>query len=56
MQVLIKFGDFGQHTIVVHITTLGIVNGELVRGFGYTSKGYICGQKLKNAQILQYLS
>lgn len=38
MQVLIKFGDFGQHTIVVPITTLGIVNGELVRGFGYTSK------------------
>lgn len=29
MQVLIKFGDFGQHTIVVPITTLGIVNGEL---------------------------
>ena len=56
MQVLIKFGDFGQHTIVVPITTLGIVNGELVRGFGYTSKGYIYGQKLKNAQILQYLS
>lgn len=63
MKVLIKFGDFGQHTIVVPITTLGIVNGELVRGFGYTSKGanretrgYICGQKLKNAQIVQYLS
>lgn len=56
MQVLIKFGDFGQHTIVVPITMLGIANGELVRGFGYTSKGYICGQKLKNAQILQYLS
>ena len=56
MRVVIKFGDFGQHTIVVPITTLGIVNGELVRGFGYTSEGYICGQKLKNAQILQYLS
>lgn len=56
MQVLIKFGDLGQHTIVVPITTLGIVNGELVRGFGYTSKGYICGQKLNNAQIVQYIS
>lgn len=56
MKALIKFGDFGQHTIVVPIATLGIVNGELVRGFVYTSKGYICGQKLKNAQIVQYLS
>lgn len=53
MKAVIKFGDFGQHTIVVPITTLGIVNGELIRGFGYTSKGYICGQKLK---IVQYLS
>ena len=56
MQALIKFGDFGQYTIIVPLTTLIIVDGQLVLDFGYTSKGYICGQKLKNAEIVQYLS
>lgn len=56
MKALIKFGSFGQHTIIVPLTTLGIVDGQLVRGFGYTSEGYICGQKLINAEIVQYLS
>ena len=36
MKALIKFGAFGQYTILVPIDTLGCVDGVLVRGFGYT--------------------
>lgn len=39
MKAVIKFGAFGQYTIVVPIDTLGIVDGMLVRGFGYTERG-----------------
>lgn len=56
MKAVIKFGAFGQHTIVVPTTTLGIVDGVLVRGFGYTERGFICGQKLINAEILAWLT
>ena len=56
MKAVIKFGPLGQHTIVVAIDTLGIVNGQLVRGFGYTARGYVCGQKLINAEIVAWLS
>jgi hypothetical protein len=56
VKAFIKFGAFGQYTIIVPITTLGIVDGQLVRGFGYTERGYICGQKLINAEIVAWLS
>lgn len=56
MKAVIKFGAFGQYTIVVSITTLGIVDGVLVRGFGYTERGFIRGQKLINAEILAWLT
>ena len=39
MKALIKFGAFGQYTILVPIDTLGCVDGVLVRGFGYTELG-----------------
>lgn len=56
MKAVIKFGAFGQHTILVPIHTLGCVDGVLVRGFGYTERGFICGQKLINAEILAWLT
>ena len=56
MKAVIKFGAFGQYTILVPVTTLGIVDGVLVRGFGYTERGFICGQKLINAEILAWLT
>lgn len=56
MKALIKFGAFGQYTIIVPVTTLGIVYGQLVRGFGYTERGYTCGQKLINAEIVAWIS
>lgn len=56
MKALIKHGTFGQHIIIVPIHTLGLVDGVRVRGFGYTEKGFICGQKLINAEILEWLA
>lgn len=56
MKTLIKFGALGQYTILVPITTLGIVDGVLVRGFGYIERGFIHGQKLINAEILAWLT
>lgn len=48
MKALIKFG---QYTMLVPIDTLGCVDG-----FGYTERGFICGQKLINAEILAWLT
>lgn len=56
MKALIKFGNFGQYTILVPIHTLGLVDVVLVRGFGYTEREFICGQKLINAEILAWIA
>lgn len=56
MKAVIKFGLFGQYIIIVPIHTLGLVDDVLVRGFGYTEQGFICGQKLINAEILAWIA
>lgn len=52
MRLLINYGSHHQYQCLVPAERLGIVNGELVRGFTYTSTGYVFGTRLDNAEVV----
>lgn len=55
MRALIKYGSHHQFEAIVPVSSLGIVNGQLVRGFTRTGpNSYIYGTELENAEIVQY--
>ena len=56
MRVIIKYGSHHQYEAIVDIRSLGIVCGQLVRGFTKTGPdSFIYGTVLDNAEIVRYL-
>ena len=55
MRALIKYGSHHQFEAIVSVSSLGIVNGQLVRGFTRTGPdSYIYGTELDNGEIALY--
>ena len=55
-RVLVNYGKFKQHSALVDIRSLGIVDGKLVRGFTRTGpESYIYGTVLEESEVAYYL-
>ena len=56
IKLLINYGAFKQYSALVDIRSLGIVNGQLVRGFTRTGpNSFIYGAVLGDSEVVRYL-